>query len=105
MFNKYQLYFLDLTGNLILFIFKPHNMKKFGIILAIVGIVMLIAGNFFYKHTINAVDSSGSSIITTVLNGGWTFKLPVFAGGALFFLGFVFWAASRTDNQHHDHLI
>ncbi|WP_121810747.1 MULTISPECIES: hypothetical protein [Mucilaginibacter] len=80
-------------------------MKRFGIILAIVGIVMLIAGNFFYHHTINAVDSSGSSIITLGVNGGWTFKLPVFAGGALFFLGFVFWAASRTDNQHHDHLI
>jgi Na+-transporting NADH:ubiquinone oxidoreductase subunit NqrD len=70
-------------------------MKRFGIILAIVGLIALIAGNFFYGSTINAVDSSG----------GWTFKLPVFAGGALFFLGFVFWAASRTDNQHHDHLI
>ncbi|UOE51577.1 hypothetical protein MTO98_10850 [Mucilaginibacter sp. SMC90] len=80
-------------------------MKKFGIILLIIGIVVLIAGNFFYKHTINAVDSSGSSIIITGLKGGWTFKLPIFAGGVTAFLGFVFWAASRTDNQHHDHLI
>jgi Na+-transporting NADH:ubiquinone oxidoreductase subunit NqrD len=80
-------------------------MKRFGIILAIVGLIALIAGNFFYGSTVNAVDSSGSSIITTGMGGGWTFKLPVFAGGALFFLGFVFWAASRTDNQHHDHLI
>jgi len=80
-------------------------MKKFGIIVAILGIALFVVSNFFYKKTSNAVDSSGSKEIVTGPNGSWTFKLPVFAGGALFVIGLVFFAASRTDNQHHDHLI
>lgn len=83
--------------------FKSIIMKKFGITLVIVGIALFIVSNFFYKKTVNLVDSSGSSTIVTGPKGSWTFKLPVFAGGALFVIGLVFYAASRTNNQSHDH--
>jgi predicted membrane channel-forming protein YqfA (hemolysin III family) len=80
-------------------------MKKFGIIVAILGIALLTISSFFYKKTINAVDTGGSSEIVTGPNGGWTFKLPMFAGGALFIIGLVFYAAAYTDNQKHTHAV
>jgi uncharacterized membrane protein len=80
-------------------------MKKFGITVAILGIALFVISSFFYKKIANAVDSSGSKEIVTGPNGTWTFRLPMFAGGAMLVIGLVFFAASRTDNQHHDHLI
>jgi hypothetical protein len=69
-------------------------MKKFGIIVAILGILLFAISSFFYKKTSDAIDSNGSRKIVPGLNNTWTYKLPIFAGGAIFVIGIIFFAAS-----------
>lgn len=72
-------------------------MKKFGIVLLIIGLIVLIGGNFFYKTANNTVDTGGSMLITTI-SGHWSNKIPVFIGGVLAALGAVFFFAYYKDN-------
>jgi uncharacterized membrane protein len=80
-------------------------MKKFGIIVAILGILLFAVSSFFYKTTSNAVDGTRSQKVETDPNNTWTYKLPLFAGGAIFVIGIIFFAASGPDNQRNNHLI
>lgn len=70
-------------------------MKKFSILLAIVGALLFIVPNFFYNSTVNPVDSGGSMEIITYPDGTWTNKLPVFFGAAIMGIAAVFYFASR----------
>ncbi|WP_158829551.1 hypothetical protein [Mucilaginibacter lacusdianchii] len=77
-------------------------MKRFSIILATVGLVLLIGSNFLFKTKSNSVDTGGSVEYTTMF-GGWTPKIPVFMGAVLIGLGAVFYyaAVSKSDKQAH----
>ncbi len=74
-------------------------MRKFSIVLGIAGIVLFVVPNFFYGHTINAVDSGGSTEIVTYPDGTWTNKLPVFFGAAIIGIAGVFYAAGKPDAE------
>lgn len=74
-------------------------MRKFSIILAIIGLALFIVPNFFYHATVNAVDSSGSMEIITYPDGTWTNKLPVFFGAAIVGIAGVFYVAGQPDKK------
>ncbi|RYE29800.1 MAG: hypothetical protein EOP42_13590 [Sphingobacteriaceae bacterium] len=69
-------------------------MKRLSIIMGIIGLILLIGGNFFYKNVDNAVDSGGSAEIVTFLNGHWTVKIPIFIGGVLVLIAALFYMVS-----------
>jgi hypothetical protein len=71
-------------------------MKKISVVLAVLGIVLLIGGNFIYKQESNPVDSRGSNRHSETLNGEWGTKIPVFAGGVLIALSLVFYFAAKS---------
>ncbi|WP_295767197.1 hypothetical protein [uncultured Mucilaginibacter sp.] len=71
-------------------------MKRLSIVLAVIGIILLIGGNFIYKQKSNPVDSHGSERHSETLNGEWGTKIPVFAGGVLIALSLVFYFADRS---------
>lgn len=77
------------------------NMKKLSIVLAVLGIILLIGGNFFYKQKSNPIDSQGSNRYSEALNGNWGTKIPVFAGGVLIVLGAIFYTATRIKQPRN----
>lgn len=73
-------------------------MKKVSIILIVVGLILIIAGNVFYGHHENVVDSGGSASVTT-LNGGWSVKIPAFAGGVMLMFGCIFFYIANDEKR------
>jgi uncharacterized membrane protein len=71
-------------------------MRRVSIGLIIFGIVLIIAGNFFYKYTENSADSKP---MTVNLNGKKSFQWPVYTGVILVFLGITFNIASRKNSK------
>jgi hypothetical protein len=71
-------------------------MKRASIILVVIGLIVLIGGNFFYKKDSNPVDTAGTREISRTATGDWAPKIPVFMGGVLVALGVIFYIASRS---------
>lgn len=73
-------------------------MKRVSIILVIVGLVLLIGGNFFYKTDSNSMDTAGTREVTkTTINNNWAPKIPVFMGGVCLVFGIIFYVTSRNN--------
>jgi hypothetical protein len=77
-------------------------MKRAGIILAIIGLILLIGGNFLYRSKNNPVDSQGSARYSETVNGKWGTKIPVFAGGVLIAVGLIFYIADKNKRVNSD---
>lgn len=77
-------------------------MRKFSIVLAIVGFVLFVVPNFFYGSTVNAVDSGGSMEIITYPDGTWTNKLPVFFGAAIIGIAAIFYVAGQPERKKNN---
>ena len=73
-------------------------MKRLSIVMGIIGLLLLVGGNFFYKNADNAVDSGGSTQIVTFLNGDWTVKIPIFVGGVLVVIAAIFYLVYRKND-------
>ncbi|RFZ84147.1 hypothetical protein DYU05_00475 [Mucilaginibacter terrenus] len=73
-------------------------MKKFSIFLIVIGIALIIFGNIFYKHHLNADDSGGSANITTI-NGSWSVKIPAFFGGVMLLFGSIFYYVDSDEKR------
>jgi predicted membrane channel-forming protein YqfA (hemolysin III family) len=78
-------------------------MKNLSIFLIVAGLLLIICGNVFYHHHINAADSGGSVDVTT-LNGSWSVKIPAFFGGVMLVFGAIFYyiATDKTPAYHHN---
>lgn len=66
--------------------------------MGIIGLLLLVGGNFLYKNVNNAVDSGGSAQIVTFLNGDWTVKIPIFVGGVLVIIAAIFYMVYRKSD-------
>ena len=71
-------------------------MRRASIILIIAGILLIVAGGFFYKTKTDAADSRP---ITVNLAGNKSFQWPVYTGVILLFLGATFNIASRRNTK------
>ena len=76
-------------------------MKKISIILAVIGIILLIGGNFLYKPQSNPIDTQGSNRYSETLNGEWGTKIPVYIGGVLIALSLVFYFAGKIKQPQN----
>ncbi len=71
-------------------------MRRVSVILIVVGIVLIIAGGFFYKTQTSAADSRPT---TVTLAGNKSFQWPVYTGIIVLFLGAIFNVASRRNTK------
>jgi hypothetical protein len=73
-------------------------MKKFSIVLIIVGLLLAILGNVLYGHHQNMVDTGGSSSINT-FGGAWAVKIPAFFGGIMVVFGCLFYYVEIDEER------
>ncbi|WP_345955544.1 hypothetical protein [Mucilaginibacter sp. PAMB04168] len=78
-------------------------MKRLSIILLVVGLVLIIGSNFFYRTDSNPIDSAGTRQVTETKGNNWAPKIPVFMGGVCVVLAAIFYfaAKSRPENNAH----
>lgn len=75
-------------------------MKRLSIILVIVGLLLLIGGNFFFKTDSNPMDTAGTREVTkSTINNNWAPKIPVFMGGVCLVLGIIFYVTRNKSQQ------
>ncbi|QQL49165.1 hypothetical protein [Mucilaginibacter ginkgonis] len=75
-------------------------MRRVSIVLIVVGLVLIIAGGFFYKTEGSATDSKA---VTVTKGGTRSFQWPVYTGIILLFLGGTFNVASRRNDRVVNH--
>ncbi|MCJ8208527.1 hypothetical protein MUY27_02320 [Mucilaginibacter sp. RS28] len=75
-------------------------MRKICIYLMMIGIVLIIAGSFFYTAKPNTAANSSVALIKN--NNPTAFRWPVHTGLILFFMGGTFTLASRRKNYTSD---
>ncbi len=71
-------------------------MRKASIGLLIAGLILVIAGNFFYHKEDSPVDNK---TMTVTAGGSKSFKWPVYTGVILLFLGGTFYLAGKNNSK------
>lgn len=71
-------------------------MRKFSILLFIVGVIVTIGLIIYFRSTLNVVDSDPMTIDRS---GNQVSEWPVFIGIICTFVGCVFFYASKDDNK------